>query len=128
VSSSEQSRVADIMTYRPVTLGTDTTLADAMAIVERELIEIVPVTREGALVGVLSRQALREAVGSRARDRDSGRSVTAIMTSATACVSPDTSLSSALAVMTANRCDWLPVTIGALLIGIITRAALVHAR
>lgn len=66
-AKSHGKKVGEIMTEGVVAVSEDTPLADIAALFERKRIKRVPVTRDGILVGVVSRsnliQALAAAVG-----------------------------------------------------------------
>jgi CBS domain-containing protein len=56
-------RVADVMTSEPVTVTEQTSLPDAIALLEKHHIKRLPVVRHGALVGLISRFDLVRALG-----------------------------------------------------------------
>jgi CBS domain-containing protein len=61
-------RVSEIMTPSPKTVGEQATLADVVALMERNNVKRVPVVRDGKLVGIVSRSNLLGAVAALARD------------------------------------------------------------
>jgi CBS domain-containing protein len=62
-------RVADVMTKEVVTAGPDATLRELVELMERHGIKRIPIVRDGALVGIVSRADLLSALLSREPDR-----------------------------------------------------------
>jgi CBS domain-containing protein len=62
-------RVADVMTKEVVTAGPDATLHELVELMERHRIKRIPIVRDGALVGIVSRADLLCALLSREPDR-----------------------------------------------------------
>jgi len=62
---ASSKKIEDVMTPDPRTIGEDETVVDMM---ERHRIKRVPVTRDGRLVGIVSRANLMHALASLARD------------------------------------------------------------
>lgn len=88
--------------------------------------------RHGALIGIVTKPAVLDALvfgqeTSFSLDALMERPVEAVMTRTAARVAPDTTLGRALRIMTEAYCDTLPVTIGALLVGIVTRGDVLRA-
>jgi CBS domain-containing protein len=65
---SHGCKVADVMTRDPVTVSEDTELQSLVAIMEAHHVKRLPVTREGRLVGIVTRANLLRAVADVARD------------------------------------------------------------
>jgi CBS domain-containing protein len=61
-------KIAEIMTPEPLTITEDTTLEEIVALMERNHVKRLPVTREDRLVGIVSRANLLQAVASLARE------------------------------------------------------------
>jgi CBS domain-containing protein len=66
-AKSHGKKVAEIMTEGVIAVGEDTSLADIATLFEKKRIKRVPVVRDGALMGIVSRsnliQALASAIG-----------------------------------------------------------------
>jgi CBS domain-containing protein len=126
-----EQRVADAMRYRPVTMRRDTPLADAEGVFARHGVDCVAVAEDGVLLGVFSKLDLLRAFACpvpgptfRGAMR---RPVGQFMTRAPVTVHPDTPLTRVLQLMADTRHRSLPVTIGALVIGMVTREDVVSA-
>jgi CBS domain-containing protein len=63
-TKSHGKKVGEIMTERVVAVSEDTPLAEIVRLFERERIKRVPVTRDGKLVGIVSRTNLIQALAS----------------------------------------------------------------
>ncbi|MBN8968879.1 MAG: CBS domain-containing protein [Rhizobiales bacterium] len=61
-------KVGDVMTPDPVTISEDATLEDAVALMEKKNVKRLPVMHGNAMVGILTRSNLLQAVASLARD------------------------------------------------------------
>jgi CBS domain-containing protein len=61
-------KVSDIMTASPVTIAENAPLADIVSLMESSHVKRLPVTRDGKLIGIVSRSNLLRAVASRAAD------------------------------------------------------------
>lgn len=61
-------KVVDVMTRDPVTVGEDATVQDLVAAMESNHVKRLPVTRDGHLVGIVTRANLLRAVADVARD------------------------------------------------------------
>jgi CBS domain-containing protein len=125
-----EQRVADAMTYRPVTVRRDTTLAEADGVFARHGVDCVAVAEDGVLLGVFTKLDLLRAFAFPAPGPF--RSVLRLpvgqhMTRAPVTVHPDTPLTRVLQLMADTRHRSLPVTIGALVIGMVTREDVVCA-
>lgn len=57
-------KVREVMTREVVTVGPDTPLGEIVAAMERHRVKRIPVTRDGKLVGIVSRANLLRALGS----------------------------------------------------------------
>jgi CBS domain-containing protein len=127
-------QVADALTLRPVTVGRRTTLAEAEALFERHDFDCLPVVDEdGALVGVIGKlDFLRAfAFGNRTMmpryEEIMQQPVESVMTLRPTTIAPDMNLTRVLQLMVETRHKSFPVTIGALLIGIVSRGDVVRA-
>jgi len=60
-------RIAEIMTHDPVTITEDTPLETIVTLMEKSKLKRLPVTRDGRVVGIVSRANLLQAVASLAR-------------------------------------------------------------
>lgn len=126
-------RVSDAMTYRPVTIGPQATLADAGRLFEDLRIGSLPVTLDGSLVGILTRLDVLKAFaspddgGGATFDEVMATRVQDVMTRDPVTVAPTTALAEALETMIETRCAHVPVVFGALLVGILVRADVVRA-
>ena len=124
-------RVADAMTYRPVTIGRQAPLAEAARVFEQLHVGSLPVTEDGCLVGILTRLDMLKAF---AAGQDGGGEgdvmaipAEAVMTRAPVTLAPTASLADALETMIVTRCPHVAVVFGALLVGIITRTDVARA-
>ena len=70
--------VADVMTRDVITASPDTPLHEIAALLERHSIKRVPIVRDGALLGIVSRANLLQALASSHKDLDIQLSDTAI--------------------------------------------------
>ena len=70
--------VADVMTREVITASPDTPLHEIAALLERHSIKRVPIVRDGALLGIVSRANLLQALASTHKDLDVQLSDTAI--------------------------------------------------
>ncbi|MBY0322732.1 MAG: CBS domain-containing protein [Reyranella sp.] len=68
-AAAHTQRVADVMTKEVVTAGPDAPLRELVELMERHGIKRIPIVRDGALVGVVSRADLLCALLSREPDR-----------------------------------------------------------
>lgn len=65
---SHGRKVADVMTRDPRTVSEDTPLQDLVTIMEANHVKRLPVTRDGQLVGIVTRANLLRAISTMARD------------------------------------------------------------
>lgn len=121
--------VRDWMSPDPITVGPDTTVAEARLTMEEYGIRHLPVVDDGQLVGILSdrdvvihARALRAALRSNGVEDllDDTRSVESIMTSGPQCVGPDDPMAAAARLMLSRRINALPVVSDHRLVGVIT--------
>jgi len=127
-------QVADAMTYRPVTVGAGTPLAEVEALFERHDFNSLPVvSRDGILVGVVTKLDFLKAFAFTPHemvphyDEIMSRPAESVMTRNLATVRPDMTLTRLLQLMVDTRYRSFPVAIGALLIGIVARQDVVRA-
>jgi uncharacterized protein (DUF2267 family)/CBS domain-containing protein len=120
-------RVGDVMTYRPVTVSPQVTLAEVEALFEKHQFNCFPVTQDGALVGVVTKLDFLKAFAFTPRtmippyEEIMRQPVSAVMTLDPVSVTPETRLTRTLQTMAETRYRSLPVAIGALLVGIVAR-------
>ncbi len=78
-AAAHGKKVAEVMSTKVITCTEDTSLAEIAAVLERNRIKRVPITRDGALVGIVSRsnliQALAMATANPALDIDADRTI-----------------------------------------------------
>jgi len=74
-SKSHGKRAAELMSPQVISAFEDTPLAEIAAILERNQIKRVPITKDGKLVGVVSRSNIIQALASSKGDPDSDRHV-----------------------------------------------------
>lgn len=126
-------QVADVMTCRPTVVARHTPLVEVLRLLEEHDFNSLPVTQDGALIGVVTRLGVLKAVAS-----GSGGMVPpyaeivclpaeSVMTEPSATVGPTTPLTAAVQRMVETGYHSLPVLIGALLIGIVTRQDVLRA-
>src|SRR3989442_3677685 len=127
-------QVADAMTYRPVTVGAGTPLAEVEALFERHDFNSLPVvSRDGILVGVVTKLDFLKAFAFTPHeivphyDEIMGRPAESVMTRNPVTVRPDVTPPRLRRLMGDQRYRSFPVTIGALLIGIVARQDVVRA-
>jgi CBS domain-containing protein len=124
--------VGDVMTYRPLAVTRDTSLAEALRLFDEYDFDCLPVTEDGALLGVLTKlDVLRAFVvpeGGMAADYETtmAQPVEGVM-SQRARVTPHMPLTTVLALMAEVRHNSLPVVHETLLLGIIARGDVVRA-
>jgi len=111
--------VAEVMGTELFTLTPDTAVSSARRLVLENGVDHVLILENGTLAGIVGREDLRHA--------DSEDCVGDCMTSPVLCITPDTTLQEAVDIMGENDVDCLPVVMGVLLIGIVTREALAVA-
>jgi len=121
------------MTYRPVTIGRRTSLAEAGRLFEELRVGGLPVTEDGRLLGVLTRLDVLKAFAAVQEDRGGsydevmGTPAEAVMTVEPVTLGPATPLAEALETMIVTRCGYVAVVFGALLVGILTRTDVARA-
>jgi len=127
-------RVSDAMTKEPLTVGPDTTIAEAEKLLERHGFNLLPVVEHGRrLVGVLSSLDLLKAFQFGEEhlfppyEEIMRRPVRTVMSEKLVSVSPRTPLTRALEKMVRTRNKSLPVALGGELVGILTREDVLNA-
>ncbi len=131
--------VRDLMTRRPVTVRPETTVKDALALLDRHRVTMLPVTTaNGVLLGVLSESdVIRDRVGPDARAHalppDEWRtslaldSVTELMNHRSVTVREDTDVADAVELMTSTSVKSLPVVDDrGRVVGVLSRRDIVH--
>ena len=125
--------VADVMTYRPVTIGPQASLAEAARLFERYEFGVLPVCEDGCLRGMLSRlDLLKPFAGTGGEpaasfDEMLRERVGRVMRRDPQTVAPSLPLGVAIETMIRTGRGSLPVTIGGLLVGIVTRQDVARA-
>lgn len=129
--------VSSIMTSDPVSVTGDTSLDDALAIMEEADIRHLPVLEDGALVGVVSDRDLLEATGGLPLRVHANRGpgvedklphrVREILRASDAHVAPGGTLAEATAALLGRGDGCLPVLDGGRLVGILTEMDLLAA-
>ena len=110
-----------------VTLGPDSTVANAVKLLAERRIGAVPVTRDGDVVGIFSERDVIHGLshdGAAALDRRVGD----VMTTPAMTVETNTPVMAALSLMTRRRIRHLPVVDGATMVGFISIGDLVKYR
>jgi CBS domain-containing protein len=69
---ASSKKIEDVMTPDPRTIGEDESLEAVVDMMERHRIKRIPVTRDGRVVGIVSRANLMHALASLARDVSPG--------------------------------------------------------
>jgi CBS domain-containing protein len=124
---------ADAMTHRPVSIDPYATLADAERVFERYGFNCLPVHHGDRLLGILTKLDLLRAVQLHVEDDLASyetimsREVRSVMTRDPVTVEPRTPVTQVLQLLVETRYKSLPVVIGALLIGIISREDVMRA-
>ncbi len=119
---------SEIMRPDPITVSPDTTLPDAIRLMDRHRIRHLPVVEHGELVGIVSDRDLKRAMASpatsleihelrylldRVRMRD-------IMSGGVVTIRPSTPVEEAARLMAQEKIGALPVTVDGTLVGIVT--------
>ena len=126
-------RVADAMTYRPITITRDTSLAEIQAIFAEHDFNCLPVCEEGALLGIVTKLDCLKAFAFTPQsivphyDDIMREPAATVMTTKPLTVTPDLSLTRVVELMAETRYRSFPVTVGGLLIGIIAREDVLRA-
>jgi CBS domain-containing protein len=131
----ERTRVRDIMTSPALTIGPDTRLPAAIALMRQHDIRHLPVVENGRLIGMVSRGDLREASITASINADqyelhfllSKLTVADLMSRKVYTVTPDAFIVFAAELMTDNKIAGLPVVdeTGAV-VGIVTESDLLR--
>lgn len=123
----------DVMTHRPIAIGSHATLAEAEHVFERFGFNCLPVHDGEALLGVLTKldllRALQPPAGGTTWSYEGvmAQEVQSVMTRDPLTVEPRTPLTRVLQIMVESRYKSLPVVIGALLLGVISREDVIRA-
>ena len=126
-------QVGDAMTYHPVTIGRAVSLGEVEALFELHDFNCFPVTESGGLLGIVTKLDVLKAFAFTTRtmvpDYHAIMKTPAetVMTHGPVTVTPDMPLTRVLELMTETRYRSFPVTIGALLIGMISREDVLRA-
>ncbi|HSS98314.1 MAG TPA: CBS domain-containing protein [Terriglobales bacterium] len=128
--------VSDIMTQKPTTVRLETTLHEALEIMERLSCHHLPVLgTNGHLIGILSDRDCRTALNSphilRERWQDEALAthlpVRVMMTPAPIVIAPEAAAETAAQMMLKNQISCLPVMRDETLVGIVTRSDILLA-
>lgn len=126
-------QVADAMTYRPVTITRATPLAEVAGVFGAHDFNCLPVSEEGALLGIVTKVDFLKAFAFTPRtmippyEEIMQRPAESVMTHRPMTVTPDTSLTRVLQLMAETRYHSFPVTMGAFLLGMISRRDVLRA-
>ncbi|MCA0251989.1 MAG: CBS domain-containing protein [Actinobacteria bacterium] len=123
------------MTAHPFTVTPETTLPEAIALMEAKGVRHLPVVREGRVVGVLAPSDIAAAGPSKATTFAAGEinyllaklKVAKVMTRDPLTISPDALLEEAAVLMRDNKVEILPVVEEERLVGVITESAILDA-
>ena len=123
--------IARIIASRPnteiISCSADMTVREAIAVLAEKRIGALPVTEDGAVIGIFSERDVIYCLASAGADA-LDKSVRDVMTSPAITVAPDTEVLTALALMTRRRIRHLPVTEGGRAVGFISIGDLVKHR
>jgi CBS domain-containing protein len=109
--------VRTIMTQKPVTLGSDARIGDAVQIIIKKKIGGIPITgRDGALVGIVTERDVLRVLGA----ERSTLAVEDVMTTSLRVTAPDCPIAKVTKDMTSYRFRRLPVVSDDVLYGIVT--------
>jgi CBS domain-containing protein len=131
----ERTRVRDIMNSPAVTIGPDTSVPAAIALMRQHDIRHLPVVESGRLIGMISRGDLREASMSASINADqyelhfllSKLTVERLMSRKVFTVTPDAFIVHAAELMTDNKIAGLPVVDQkGVVVGIVTESDLLR--
>jgi CBS domain-containing protein len=111
--------VRHAMTDSPQTIAPDMNAADAAAMMKAEDVGVLPVVKDGELVGLITDRDLAIRVIAERRDPMEVR-VGEVATKTTITVTPDTKLAQARELMEQNKIRRLPVVKGEELVGILS--------
>jgi CBS domain-containing protein len=126
-------QVCDTMTYRPVTITRATPLSEVEALFEAHDFNCLPVSEEGALLGIVTKLDVLRAFAFGPRtlvpryEEIMRQPAETVMTHQPVTVTPDMNLTRVLQMMAETRYRSFPVVIGALLVGIIAREDVLQA-
>lgn len=123
------------MTAHPFTVTPETTLPEAIELMESKGVRHLPVVSEGRVVGVLAPSDIAAAGPSRATTFSAGEinyllaklKVAKVMTRDPVTVGPDALLEEAAVLMRDRKVEMLPVVDGGELVGVITESAILDA-
>ncbi|MFT3876355.1 MAG: CBS and ACT domain-containing protein [Propioniciclava sp.] len=123
------------MTAHPFTVTPETTLPEAIALMETKRVRHLPVVSEGRVVGVLAPSDIAAAGPSRATTFAAGEinyllgklKVAKVMTRDPLTIAPDALLEEAAVMMRDHKIEMLPVVDGDELVGVITESSILDA-
>jgi len=127
-------RIGDIMTRKPITVDSETSIVDSKSIMKENNIRRLPVVDKGKLVGIVTERMILEASPSPATSLSiyeihyliSKMKVKDIMVKNPITISPDTTFEEALLLGQEKRIGAFPVLEKGKLVGIITESDLVR--
>ena len=126
-------QVVDAMTYHPVTITRQTPLADVARAFDERDFNCLPVSEEGALLGIVTKLDFLKAFAFTSRtmipryEEIIQQPAESVMTHRPITVTPDMSLTRVLQLMAETRFHSFPVTLGAFLLGMISRRDVLRA-
>jgi CBS domain-containing protein len=126
-------QVADAMTYRPVTVTRATPLSEVEALFEKHDFNCLPVSEEGALLGIVTKLDVLKAFAFTPRtmvpryEEIMRQPAETVMTYQPITLTPDVALTRVVQLMVETRYRSYPVVVGALLIGIVSRQDVLRA-
>lgn len=123
------------MTANPFTVTPDTTLPEAMEVIQRRGVRHLPVVDGGRVVGVLTHSDIAAAGPSASTTFSAGElnyllaklRVAKVMTKNPVTISPDSLLEEAAVLMRTHKIEMLPVVKDERLVGVITESAILDA-
>ncbi len=121
--------VKNQMTTNPFTISADSTLPDALELMNRYHVKRLPVLKDEKLVGVISKEDIAEASPSKATSFSAGEltyllsnvKISSIMSKNVITISSESLLEEAATMMKSNDIGFLPVAEDGKLIGVITK-------
>ncbi|MCX7312871.1 MAG: CBS domain-containing protein [Alphaproteobacteria bacterium] len=140
-------KAIDVMVRDVVTVGPDTTVADAVQLLAKHDVSSLPVIEDGELIGIISEADLlhRTELGTEKHRpwwleavtpastladefaKSHGKQVAELMTEDVVTVSEDTSLGEIAALLERHRIKRVPVVMDGKLVGIVSRSNLIQA-
>jgi CBS domain-containing protein len=126
-------QVGDAMTYQPVTITRATPLSDVEVLFEEHDFNCLPVSEQGALLGIVTKLDVLKAFVFTPRtivpryEQILHQPAESVMTYQPITVTPDMPLTRVVQLMVETRYRSFPVVIGGLLVGVISRQDVLRA-